>query len=540
MVFLQLFILCSYFLSCDFANTTFNYCMPSNKTCWPSEEEWNKLKESVSGGKVHDLSDSSEYSTVCSAKDTTPGAAYSLEDMGEGRCMQYHDCSKKRCQTSADWNIPEYSVEASKENDVVEAIKFANKHNIQVVVKTSGHNFAGASMGDGSLLIWMRNYQKYGNIKLDYEVCGDTYDAALHVGGGQVWEEAYKASGNSYHIVGGGGLTVAAAGGWLMGGGLSASARRYGMGIDQVIDFEVILADGTKVTASKCENEDLFWALRGGGGGTFGVTLNVHYKLHETKPFCEFSFGINDFYNPTWNVATVYEWISLLVDSAPTLDHRWGGYWGFNFGIFYFEGKEAEMKDDEFYKDIIALVNIESSTKCDKSYFSVRGGPDAMITDQTGQNEFKIASRLIPLKFVKEEPADMKGIFKWMVSNGFETFNYIIGGKMMDIAPDATAVHPAMRESVFQMETFDDRLIEMLRKEFPDSGAGFNHAAKDEPDWENQFWGSNKDRLECLKKKYDPENRFNCWHCVGYINNAIGASLGYSLLITIFLFHGLN
>lgn len=527
------YFFCPFFAS---AKTNFDYCMPNNKTCWPSEAEWNKLKISVTGGKVYDISDTSEYSKSCSAQSTTFGAAYLLENNGEGRCMQYHDCSKKQCKSSSDWNIPQYSVAASNENDVVEAIKFANKHNIQVVVKTSGHNYAGSSMGDGALLIWMRKYRKFSIIKNDYQVCEKTYDAALQVGGGEVWEEAYKAVGNSYHIIGGGGLTVAAAGGWLMGGGLSASARLYGMGIDQVTDFQVVLADGSVVTASKCENEDLFWALRGGGGGTFGVTLSVHYQLHQIKPFCEFSFQTSDFYAPYWDTKTVYEWINFLVDAAPLLSPNWGGYWGFNFGIFYFEGDEEDMLSDEFYKGIIALGNIEKTIKCDQSYFSVRGGPDEMQTDQTGLNEFNIASRLIPLKFVKEQPSEMKEIFKWMVNNGWHTFNYIIGGKMMEVAHDDTSVHPAMRKSIFQMETFDERLIQKLRNEFPNSGAGFNHAAKNEPDWVNQFWGSNRDRLELLKKKYDPDNRFNCWHCVGYISAANKTSTAHCLFLTILMF----
>lgn len=503
------------------AKDSFDYCLPSNSSCWPSKDQWNELKSKISSGKLHDISNDDEYSKVCGASASDPGAAYTLENTGEGRCMQYHDCSKKKCDEGAAWNIPEYSVEASEENDIIEAIKFANQHNIQVVVKTTGHNYAGASMGDGALLIWMRHFKKYGDIKKAYEKCGETYDAVLKVGGGQVWEEAYKAVGNDYHLVGGGGLTVSAAGGWLNGGGLSASSRLYGMGIDQVIEFEVITADGSKVIASKCENDDLFWALRGGGGGSFGVTTSVHYKLHPTLPFCEMSFVVSDFKEPLYDTTTVFKWISLLVDSAPTLDTKWGGYWTLASGIFYYQGTEDETKNSEFYKKINDLGNISwQSFRCGESYFAARGGPDNLATDQTGQKQFNIASRLIPMDFVEKQPDKMKGILIWMIYNGFFTFNYIIGGKMMDVATDATAVHPAMRQSVFQIETFDERLIQKLRDELPDSGAGFNHAAKNETDWENQFWGSNRARLESLKKKWDPDNRFNCWHCVGYLQGS--------------------
>ena len=376
----------------------FDYCMPSNSSCWPAASDWDDLKGKLTGQKLHDLGDTAGYG-VCKA----PGDdAFEIEDGGEGRCMQYHDCSKKGCKEDAGWNIPAYSAEATSDDDIVNALEFATKHNLQVVVKTSGHNYAGSSMGEGALLIWMRNFQKFGQITENLEKCGTTYAGVIKVGGGQVWDEIYKAAGTNWHIIGGGGLSVSAAGGWLMGGGLSASARLYGLGIDNVVEFEVILADGTKKTASKCENEDLFWALRGGGGGSFGVTTAVHYQLHEAKPMCQLGFTTTDFFDPTYDVTTVYKWIDLLVDTAPTLSAKWGGYWTLNSGYFYFEGSEAELDADEFMIAINNLVHIATDVKCKDSYFEVRGGPDDMVTDKTGSDTFYIASRLIPVDFVRE------------------------------------------------------------------------------------------------------------------------------------------
>ena len=495
------------------AEDEFDYCLPSNISCWPSQAEWNELRSKIKGGKLHDISDDSEYDKVCNASTafTDPMSAHTLEDRGEGRCMQYHDCAKEKCDDGANWNIPEYSVEASEESDIVEAIKFANRHNIQVVVKTTGHNFAGASMGDGTLLIWMRHFKKYGDVKTSYEKCSKTYDAVLKVGGGQVWGETYRAAGSAdYHVVGGDCITVSSAGGWLMGGGLSASARLYGLGIDQIVEFEVITADGLKVTASECENDDLFWALRGGGGGSFGVTTSVHYKLHATKPFCRIKFEPKN----------KSKWIDVLVDSAPTFDVKWGGNWAVSFGDFYYQGTAQEMKKDEFYKKITLLDKEMVKFNCAKSYFAAKGGPDNLQTYVSGWDTYHVASRLVPMEFVKNSPDKLKDILKWIIQNDIPSnaHSYILGGKMMDVATNATAVHPAMRRSVFQINTFDERAIQRLRDEIPDSGAGFNHAAKNEPDWENQFWGTNRPRLERLKKKWDPENRFNCWHCVGYLS----------------------
>jgi len=514
------------------AKDVFDYCIPSNSTCWPSDTQWGELKAKITGSKLHAIGDSNQYMSQCSA--TGALAAYGLLNNGQGRCMQYQSCSKAKCEVGGAWNIPEYSVEASTESDVVEAIKFANEHNIQVTVKTTGHNYAGASMGDGTLLIWMRNYEKYLNITDNYTLCGQTYYAAIKVGGGQVWEEVYKATGNNYHIIGGGGLTVSAAGGWLMGGGLSASARQYGMGVDQVLQFNIVKADGTAATASQCENEDLFWALRGGGGGSFGVVTSVVYKLHETKPFCEMYFYATDFSEHTnWDSKTVVKWIEYWVDTAPSLDRRWGGYWTFSYGILYFEGTQAELNNDTFYTNLKAMDNMEISVKCKQSYFAVRGGPDDLVTDETGQASLNIASRLISIDEAKNNPQKLQNTFYTMLSLGFHTFNYVLGGAMMDVAVNATSVHPAMRTAIFQMETFDERMIQKLREEYPDSGAGFNHAARNEPDWKNQFWGTNLAKLQGLKKEYDPDNRFNCWHCVGYLSAGGDVVLPSLILILI-------
>ena len=491
------------------AKDVFDYCLPSNQSCWPSEAEWNRLRSRITGGKLHDISNQIEYERVCNVSSGTsnPMAALLLENEGEGRCMQNHDCSKEKCKDGADWNIPEYSVEAAEESDIIEALKFANKHDIQVTVKTTGHSYAGSSTGHGSLLIWMRHYKKYGEIIKSYEKCGEKFYAALKLGGGQVWGEAYRAAGEDYHLIGGDCVSVSAAGGWLNGGGLSTSARLYGLGIDQVIEFEVITADGSKVIASSCENPDLFWALRGGGGGSFGVTTSVHYKLHPAKPFCQVLFEPVD----------KEKWIDILIDSVPRLNRRWGGSWTVGSGKLFFQGTKTEIEQTEFYKRFASLENKKFEITCAKSYFGARD----FNPRPGGYETYHIANRLIPMDILKTDPERIKNILKWIVRENIPSkiFSYILGGKVSEIGENETAVNPVMRHAILQVNTFDERAIQKFRDALPDSGTGINHSGKNEPDWENQFWGSNRGRLEEMKKKWDPENRFNCWHCVGYISN---------------------
>jgi len=113
-------------------------------------------------------------------------------------------------------------------------------------------------------------------------------------------------------------------------------------------------------------------------------------------------------------------------------------------------------------------------------------------------------------------------MLKWIAWVAEENpLSYFLGGAVNDVGEDETAVNPAMRRSLLQMMPFKEEVIQKLRDVFPDSGVGVNHAASNEPDWKYQFWGSNLERLQTLKNKWDPENRFNCWHCIGYLSKEL-------------------
>lgn len=73
---------------------------------------------------------------------------------------------------------------------------------------------------------------------------------------------------------------VGAAGGWLQGGGHGVLASRFGLGVDNTLQWEIVTADGVLKIANACQNKDLFWALRGGGGGTWGVATRAWVKAH--------------------------------------------------------------------------------------------------------------------------------------------------------------------------------------------------------------------------------------------------------------------
>ena len=154
------------------------------------------------------------------------------------------------------------------------ALAFVASHNLAVVVKSSGHEFAGRSTAPNALLLWMHHYK---GISLDenYVACpGDTPGPALTVHAGNNWGDVYTyLNSTQYEIVGGSARTVCAAGGYTLGGGHGWQSPQYGLAVDNVLSMTGVLASGEAGVASPCSAADLFWALR--GGGTFAVVTSI-------------------------------------------------------------------------------------------------------------------------------------------------------------------------------------------------------------------------------------------------------------------------
>lgn len=205
------------------------------------------------------------------------------------------------------FNLPAYTVTARSVADVQAALQFANRHNIQVVIKNTGHSYHSGSTAVGSLMIWTVHLPKYGTKHTDWRnSCGQHVSdlgghfgwngekpvAALKYGAGQPFREIYAAAfEHGVYIPGGTNPGVGGGGGWLLGGGISFTSRHLGLGIDGVVEFEVVTADGSFITADACTNSDMFWALRGGGGGSFGVVISVTSRVWADSPVQDLNVG---------------------------------------------------------------------------------------------------------------------------------------------------------------------------------------------------------------------------------------------------------
>jgi hypothetical protein len=184
-------------------------------------------------------------------------------------------------------NYPVYAVNATTSHIISHTIQFAAKKNIRLNIKNTGHSFPGRSTGYGSLSIWTHNihgFEFHDEWKPDgcSAANSTSKQMAATIGAGMQDREVYSlAAANGAIIVGGSNPSVGIHG-WFPGGGHGPLSSSYGMGADNVLQIKIVTPDGNLVTANECQNSDLFWALRGGGAGTFGVTLEVVMKAYPT------------------------------------------------------------------------------------------------------------------------------------------------------------------------------------------------------------------------------------------------------------------
>mmetsp|Transcript_31786 Transcript_31786/g.49730 ORF Transcript_31786/g.49730 Transcript_31786/m.49730 type:complete len:433 (-) Transcript_31786:905-2203(-) len=398
------------------------YCLSTNSSCWPTQAEWCSLAASLDG-KLEKVESSEEYNPCYGPKSD----AREISAVEPGICMQTHDCSRAFCNENLGFNLPSFVAMVQSVSDVQKVVNFAREKEIVVSVKTTGHSYQGSSTRKHSVQINLRDFPKIDQVFTSWEdSCSESFSNILKIGGGETWEDAYKAAfGAGFHIVGGGGLSVSAAGGWLQGCGLSSTSRKYGMGVDNVRRFEVVLADGSAVFADSCTNTDLFWALRGGGGGTFGVVTAAYYQLHSLGPIVFLAAFPNTFSLAATNRTTQVSdsFIDLWIDNAPNLPPEWGGYWTIDSLILYFVGTLEEANAGfggvvkAWQQSLVSLDDAVIQIEEFPSYWIQRGEGES--TDETGSTNLPIGNRLISLDFVKQNPTRMKNIIKEIRDNQF-------------------------------------------------------------------------------------------------------------------------
>ena len=267
------------------ANSTVQRVRPSDSS-WPTAASWEKLKREV-GGQLIPVS-----SPLAPCKDA-PGSAACAALVEEMKNPYFIGDQAGGTQTSGwlgGWtSAPSaYAVAVRRTEDVVAAVNFARDNNLRLVVKGGGHSYQGTSNAADSLLIWTKEMHEITlHDSFVAEGCAGTAPRpAVTIEAGALWLQTYNAvtTKTGRYVQGGGCATVGVAG-LIQSGGFGSFSKNYGMAAASLLQAEVVTADGKVLIANGCTNPDLFWALKGGGGGSLGVVTKVTLATYELPAF---------------------------------------------------------------------------------------------------------------------------------------------------------------------------------------------------------------------------------------------------------------
>ncbi|RDA94776.1 hypothetical protein CP533_6726 [Ophiocordyceps camponoti-saundersi (nom. inval.)] len=592
------------------ASTTDCKIFPGDED-WPSERVWTTLNRTLNGrlltsdpppgAACHTQSTITE--TCAKLKMDWTSYQWHSEDAVSVMWDQFtnYSCLPDPRFPCSSQGYPPYVINASTADHVKAGIDFGNvhvthtlscrtatnqepsakKHRIRLVVKNTGHDFIGRSIGPGALSIWTRHLN-------DIEYHADHFDLdcpdnqkmtirgnAMTVGAGVHMFDAYRvADRHQQTLVGGGGKSVGF-GGYISGGGHSYLSPHFGLAVDNVLQIEVVTPSGDILTVNQFHHPDLFWALRGGGGSTFGVITKVTMSTH---PEVRVS-------HVRWIVATdpkaahLWDLIAYVVSKLPYLSDS--GLSGANFisksaldrasapglppGMAGVTGGSNTMLNlddpntvNTIFKPINDTLNARWPGKAtlylqSTDYPSFLAWFNVHYDGTTGGISRYIVSRLLDKEALTSDPKAIREALQAANEpKGIQALFTVAGKGVHEAKPrGGNAVHPAWRRAYVHAGAFAaefpplnktaerevinilDKSYQPLRDLTPDSGAYINEvwilsfmlldatyrypndALPFERDWQHTFWGSNYERLLAIKKAVDPDDVFWCTPCIG-------------------------
>ncbi|KAK4868625.1 hypothetical protein LT330_006827 [Penicillium expansum] len=271
--------------------------------CWPSETDWANLNSSIHGNLIsvrpigricHEPTYEQQACDVLLNVSRNSGWRAAQPGTLQDWVWESGSTREETCFVGGPVDLPchqgrtpLYSAAVRLVSHVQCAIKFAKNHNLRLVIRNTGHDGSGRSSAPGSFEIHT-HHLKHTHYHDDFQPVGavTTSGPAVTVGAGVILGDLYaEGARQGYTVVGGVCPTVGFVGGFLQGGGVSGKfSHSRGLAVDNVLEIQAVTADGDLVVANDYHNQDLFWALRGGGGGTFAVVTQATVRVFPDVP----------------------------------------------------------------------------------------------------------------------------------------------------------------------------------------------------------------------------------------------------------------
>ncbi|SRR5579885_131347 len=545
---------------------------------WPSAAEWQRLSQAVGGN----LMEVRPLFAACAADSKSAACADMLRNM---RNPFYIGDQPGGTQVSGwlDAWQPQpsvYAVKARNASDVAAAVNFAREKNLRLVVKGGAHSYLGASTAPDSLMIWTR--------ALNDVVLHDAFVPqgcegkmapvpAVSAGAGCMWIDLYNAvTAKAGRYVQGGGCTTVGVAGLVQGGGFGSFSKGFGTAASHLLEAEIVTADGKVRIANPCKEPELFWALKGGGGGSWGVVTRLTLKTHDLPAHFGGAWGTikassddafrklvgrfvnfyaDSLFNPHWGEQAhigmgntmelsfvcqgldsdqaravwqpFFEWVKAQSDLTITDDL--GAHAGNARDWWQIEGNDSMIPDSR-----AGAAPDHGWWKGDQDQVGafIHGYdsvwlPAALLATDDGRQKLGAALfaasryQMVGLHFNKGlagAPADAISAARQTAMNPAVTEAFalaiIAGGEMPDY-PGFPRPKPVDVDAARKDARSIDAAMAELRRIAPNSGSYVNETNYFNDHWQADFWGGNYPRLLAAKRKYDPHGLFFVRHGVG-------------------------
>ncbi|KAI1370300.1 FAD binding domain-containing protein [Hypoxylon crocopeplum] len=431
-----------------------------------------------------------------------------------------------------------YTVNATTTQHVQAALRFVQRHNIRLVIRNTGHDYLGKSTGAHALAIWTHHFKSIDLIEQYRDPSSDYEGPALKVGAGVEGAEIYQfAHDHGLMAVAGNCPNVGITGGYVQGGGISILSSKFGLAADQVLSFQVMTVSGDIVTAGPTHNEDLFWALRGGGGGTFGIVLSMTVKAFPDTIFSAASLML---LNNGTNTDAIYSALGTFLQSLPSLVDAgaWVVWVAAPFGFMISPAMISGIPPAEL--DALLKPTLDRMDQLQLQYqYSSLGFPGFLPAYRSlgttwNVSDYNAGGRLIPRELVEDDAGTeaLVGAIRYITSQAF------MSGVAFNVShavssPDDVAANPYFRKSIFSaavgapinytnwaankatQDTMTRNLLPALDSITPNGGVYLNEADFQAPNFQQTFYGGHYKRLLAIKRKYDPNSIFYARTAVG-------------------------
>jgi hypothetical protein len=411
------------------------------------------------------------------------------------------------------------------------------------------NSFFGRSTGAGSIAAWTHNLKSIDVLQWsDASYSGPAIKMGAGVLGYEV-ADAAKAAG--LMVLGGTCPTVGIAGGYTQGGGHSALSTSFGMAADQVLEFDVVTTSGKITKASATENPDLFWALRGGGPGTYAIVTAVTVRAHPDGVVGGYSLQTAASFTTQekwWQMLSAFHsLLPSMTDKGATVVYF---YSSSVFAItpitaYGQTGDQAKAIAAPFL-EVLANLSIPFSAAATTSasyrdHYNTYMGP--LPYGHLTVESYQFGSRLIPRATLSS--ADSLAGFMSAARFGADNGVLAAGVALNATAPAGVtnAVHPAWRQATVHLQLtkawsndpskwsammsdqalMTDQIVPKFEAATPGSGNYVNEADFNMPGWQNKFFGPNYPRLLAVKQKYDPNGVLYGLKTVGSANWNVAA-----------------